>query len=344
MTQALNIFSTAVLTNVVAYLPQAQSFLLDRYFTREQRSQTEMISFDVEAGARRMAPFVSPLVQGKVVTSKGYSTKTFEPAYIKDKRVFDSTKPLKRAIGEQIGGVLTPQDRTQINLRTELADQIDLITRRLEWMAASALTTGTVTVTGESYPTVVVNYGRNSGHTVVKAGGSKWSDAGSKPLDDLQDWALRLILKNSGAMSRDVIMTVDVWEVFRNHDQVKARWNTLNANRADLSMNALVEAGGVFMGSIDGFNIFVYADWYVDPVDGVEKPMIPDGTVILAGAQVEGVRAFGAIRDEEAGYQPVPYYPKSWVEKDPAVRYLLMQSAPLIVPQRPNATLSATVL
>lgn len=342
--QAINIFSTAVLANVVAYLPPAQSFLLDRYFQREQRSLTEQIAFDVESGARRMAPFVSPLVQGKVVTSKGYSTRTFEPAYIKDKRVFDPNKAMKRMIGEQIGGVLSPGDRTQANLRYELADQIAMITRRMEWMAASALTTGKVTVTGESYPTVVVDYGRASTHTIVKAGGSKWSDTNVNPLNDLQDWALGLILKDSGAMSRDVIMTVDVWEIFRENSFIKSRWNSLNTNRADIALNAAIEAGGVYMGSIDGFNIFVYADWYVDPVDGVEKPMLPAGTVIMAGDQVEGVRAFGAIRDETAGYQPLPYYPKSWVEEDPAVRYLLMQSAPLVVPQRPNATLTATVL
>lgn len=339
-----NIFSTAVLANVVAYLPQAQSFLLDRYFTQEQRSQTEMISFDIEGGARRMAPFVSPLVQGKVVTSKGFSTKTFEPAYIKDKRVFDTTKPLKRTIGEQIGGVLSPEDRTQINLRTELEDQVSLVTRRMEWMAAQALYGGKVTVTGESYPTVVVDYGRNAAHTIAKLAGSKWSDNGVNPLNDLQDWALSLILKNSGAMSRDVIMTVDVWEVFRENSFVKSRWNSLNTNRADIALNAAVEAGGVYMGSIDGFNIFVYADWYVDPVDAVEKPMIPAGTVIMCGAQIEGLRAYGAIRDETAGFQPLPFYPKSWVENDPAVRYLLMQSAPLVVPQRPNASLTATVL
>lgn len=341
---AINLYSTVVLSNVVAYLPQAQSFFLDSYFQREQRSQTEQIAFDVEVGARRMAPFVSPLVQGKVVTSRGYSTRTFEPAYIKDKRVFDPNKALKRMIGEQIGGAMSPQDRTMVNLRYELADQVNLITRRLEWMAAQALATGKVTVTGESYPTVVVDYGRNASHTVVLAAGSKWSDTGVNPLNNLQDWALGLILKDCGAMSRDVIMTVDVWEVFRENPFVQKRWNTLNPNRADVSLNAAVETGGVWMGSIDGFNIYVYSDWYVDPVDGTEKPMLPAGTVILAGQQVEGVRAFGAIRDETAGYQPLPYYPKSWVENDPAVRYLLMQSAPLVVPQRPNATLSATVL
>lgn len=342
--QQINIFSSAVLAQVVAYLPQAQSFLLDRYFKIEQRSQTEQIAFDIEAGARRMAPFVSPLVQGKVVQSKGYSTKTFEPAYIKDKRVFDPNKALKRMIGEQIGGSMAPQDRTMANLRYELNDQIQMITRRLEWMAAQALNGSKVTVTGESYPTVVVDFGRNASHTIALAAGAKWSDNGVNPLNNLQDWALSLILKDSGAVSRDVIMTVDVWEVFRENPFVKSRWNSLNPNRSDLSMNGQVEAGGAYMGTIDGFAIYVYADWYVDPVDGVEKPMLPAGTVMMAGEQVDGVRAFGAIRDETAGFQPIPYYPKSWVENDPAVRYLLTQSAPLVYPSRPNATLSATVL
>ncbi|MFZ6686590.1 major capsid protein [Undibacterium sp. SXout11W] len=339
-----NIYSSIVLANVVAYLPQAQTFFLDRYFQKEQRSQTEMIAFDVEGGARRMAPFVSPLVQGKVVQGKGFATKTFEPAYIKDKRVFDPTKALKRSIGEQIGGTLSPEERTQINLRSELADQIAIATRRLEWMATQALLTGKVLVSGESYAPVVVDYGRNPAHTIVKIAGSKWSDPGVNPLNDLQDWALGLILKNSGAMARDVIMTTDVWEVFRENPFVQKRWNSLNANNAKLALDSVTEVGGVYMGSIDGFNIFVYADWYVDPLDNIEKPMIPAGTVLMCGAQVEGVRAFAAIRDEAAGFQSLPFYPKSWVENDPSVRYLLMQSAPLPYPSRPNASLSATVL
>ena len=340
----MNIYDSIVLSGVVAYLPQAQSFLLDRFFTTEQRSATEEIAFDVEKGARRMSPFVSPLVQGKVVQSKGYATQTFKPAYIKDKRVFDPNRALKRTIGEQIGGALSPADRTMINLRTELADQVDMMTRRMEWMAANALLSGTVTVAGDSYPTTVVNFGRNPTQTIVKPLGQKWSDPGINPLDDLQDWSLSLILKNSGAVARDVIMTEDVWKVFRANQYVDSRWNSLNSNRADLNLGATTQTGGVLMGSIDNFNIFVYADWFIDPVTNIEEPMLPPGTVILTGQQLAGVRAFGAVRDESAGYQALPYYPKSWVENDPSVRYLLMQSAPLVYPERPNASLAATVL
>lgn len=48
--------------------------------------------------------FVSPLVEGKLVESRKYQTNTFKPAYIKDKRAPDLRKPIRRQIGERIGG------------------------------------------------------------------------------------------------------------------------------------------------------------------------------------------------------------------------------------------------
>ncbi|MDP1412199.1 major capsid protein, partial [Klebsiella pneumoniae] len=74
---------------------------------------------------------------------------TFKPAYIKDKRAPDLRKPIRRQIGERIGGEYTAAEREMLNLQFEMTDQIDMINRRLEWMAASALVSGTVTVAGE---------------------------------------------------------------------------------------------------------------------------------------------------------------------------------------------------
>jgi hypothetical protein len=58
-----------------------------------------------------------------------------------------------------------------------------MINRRLEVMASEALRTGKVTVTGEQYPTTVVDYGRDAGLTVVLTGANRWGQAGIKPLD-----------------------------------------------------------------------------------------------------------------------------------------------------------------
>lgn len=336
-------YSTIVLQGVVNSLVLPQSYFYNEYFRIEQLSTSELISFDVESSARRMAPFVSPLSQGKVVRSKGRKTETLAPAYIKDKRPFDPTRPLKRAIGEQIGGNLAPMDRVAMNLKYELTDQIDMLTRRLEWMSVQALVNGKVTIVGEEYPAVQVDFGRDPNNTIVKDPSALWSNPLVNPLDDLANWTLQ-VLKGSGAQAKRVYMRSDAYKVFRDNPFVQKRWNTLNRNQATLNMLAPTEIGASYIGDIDGFSIYVYEDWVVDPVDGVEKPMMPNGGVLLISDRVDGVRAFGAIRDEEAGYQAMPFFPKSWVEKDPSVRYLLMQSAPLPYPSRPNASLFAKVL
>ncbi len=76
----------------------------------------------------------------------------------------------------------------------------------------------------------------------------------------------------------------------------------------------------------------------------MSRNLLPDYTVLLGSQNLlEGTRCYGVIQDEKAGYRASRYFSKSWLEEDPAVRWLLLQSAPLIVPYRPNASFCATV-
>jgi hypothetical protein len=329
---------------VVASLYVAPQFLVNRFFSNVQTDTTEEIHFDVLAGKRRVAPFVSPLVEGQVVQSQGYTTSTFKPAYIKDKRVFDMNRPLKRAAGEQIGGRMSPAERLRALVAQDMTDQLDMLNRRLEVMAGEVLSTGKSTISGDKYPTVIVDFGRAVGNTVVAS--PLWSDtANSDPVKDLETWSMS-ILQSTGAALNDVVMTPDAWTLFSTNSKVLNRLNLFRAlsQPPTLLSEAVLQEGGSFRGTIDGFNIWVYSAWYVDPADGTEKPILPAGTVILSGPQLEGVRAYGAIRDEAAGLQAVPYFSKSWVEDDPSVRFVMLQSAPLLVPYRPNASFKARVL
>jgi len=152
------IYDTNVLIQVVPNLKRVQSFLLDRLFPNIAMSDTEYVSLDVDVGKRRMAPFVSPLVEGKLVEQRHKQTNTFKPIYIKDKRAPDLRKSVRRMIGERIGGELACAEREMANLELEMTDQIDMLIRRLEWMTSSALGTGTVTIEGDGFPTVVVDW------------------------------------------------------------------------------------------------------------------------------------------------------------------------------------------
>lgn len=338
-----DLFSTNTLTAIVQDLRVPAAGFAQRYFGQVQTFDTEEIHFDVDNKPRRIAPFVSPLVGGKIVKSRGFQTSTFKPAYVKDKRVFHPARSLKRAMGERIGGGgMSPAERQQVLLVQDLQDQLEMLERRLEWMAAQALLNGSVTVVGDDYPSVLVDFGRNANNTVVKTAGNKWSDSGINPLDDLQDWSDQMI-KLCGVAMTDVTMTVDVWKVFRKNSFVATRLDRLRGT-STIQQDAPAKEGLIYQGTIDGFNIYTYSGWYVDPITGTETAYLPAGTVIgCAGDAVEGVRNYGAILDNDS-LKPEPYFVKSWLENDPSMRYLLMQSAPLLVPERVNATFRATVL
>ena len=111
----MDLFTTNVLTAIVQDLRVPQTGLLDRYFTGSIVEDSEEIHFDVDTTPRRIAPFVSPLVAGQVVRSRGFQTSTFKPAYVKDKRVFTPTRAIKRVMGEKMGGgQYSPEQRMMI--------------------------------------------------------------------------------------------------------------------------------------------------------------------------------------------------------------------------------------
>ncbi|MEC5321120.1 major capsid protein [Brenneria populi subsp. brevivirga] len=347
-----NIFDTGVLVQVVPNLITSQNWLLDRFFPNVVTSDTEFVSIDVDVGLRRMAPFCSPLVEGKLVESRRYQTNTFRPAYIKDKRAPDLRKPIKRQIGERIGGEYTAAQREMLNIQFEMADQIDILNRRLEWMGASALTTGTVTISGDGYETTVVDFGRDSALTIALTGSDLWptsvaADAtNTVPSENIEEWQT-LVLQKSGAAPTDLVFTNKSWKAFRLDTSIKDNaivFPALSPFGNQIDAGARVQKGAVYKGRWGQFDLWLYNDWYIDTDTGIEQPMIPDGSVIMTGADLMGTRAFGAILDPEFNYGPMAYAPKTWVNPDPAQRFLLMQSSPIVIPSRVNAALCATVV
>ena len=344
----MDIFDTNVLVQVVPNLLLSQNWLLDKFFPNLVTSDTEYVSIDVDVGKRRMSPFVSPLVEGKLVEGRAVQTNTFKPAYIKDKRAPDLRRPVRRQIGERIGGELSGAERMMANLNFEMADQIDMLNRRLEWMASQVIQAGQVTIAGDGFPTTVVNFGRDAGLTVVLTGNPMWDsgNAAAAPAANIQDWANK-ILKLSGAVPTDIVFSPTAFTYFIKDQSIRdaivfdtARFREVTKNNVNIA--AQTKLGAQYKGSWGSYDLWIYNDWYVDD-NNVQQRMLPDGSVFLSGAGMMGTRAFGAILDPDFNYAALPYAPKSWVEKDPAQRILLMQSSPIVIPSRVNTTLYATV-
>jgi hypothetical protein len=348
MTNNAFIYDTNALIQVVPNLKRPQKFLLDKFFPNIVMSDTEFVSIDVDVGKRRMSPFVSPLVEGKLVEQRRYQTNVFKPAYIKDKRSPDLRKPVRRMIGERIGGDLTGAEREAANIEFEMTDQIDMIDRRLEWMATQALIGGNVTISGEGFPSVVVDFGRDAALTIALTSTGLWSPTNiangtANPSSNIEQWG-HLMLKKSGGVATDLVFTTTAWENFILDPVVKAAiWYPGNGGNGNaINVGAQIQRGAQYKGHWGQYELWVYNDWYVDD-NNIEQPMIPDGGLVMCGPDLMGTRAFGQIMDPAFSYASLPYAPKTWVENDPAQRFIMMQSSPIVIPSRVNASFFAQV-
>lgn len=348
-----SIFDTNTLIQVVQNLKKADVFLLDRFFPQIETSDTEFVTIDIDVGKRRMSPFVSPLVEGKLVEQRRYQSNTFKPPYIKDKRAPDLRKPVRRMIGERIGGgEMKPEERFMQNISFELEDQLDMLARRQEWMAAQELVNGTLTVTGDGFPTVTIDFGRSAYLTITLTGTALWDsgNAAATPAQNIDAWQNQ-VLRESGSTVTDIIFTPTPFYFFTKDPTVvnaivydTSKFGLINKNQVQMASEA---GGAILKGMWGSYRLWVYNDWYVsDGTDGgtvnTEYRMVPDGVILMVG-QLQGVRAYATIMDPKHNYAALPYAPKMWEKEDPAQLFLMLQSAPLPIPSRVNACLAATV-
>lgn len=342
------ISQTVDLTDLVEELKTPRSALLDRYFPTTSTFGTEVVQVDVEKGRRTIAPLVSPRVPGRPQARAGHQTNLIKPAYVKPKVAFDpDTTPVERQLGEPIGGNLSPEERHDRALLREMEAQDRQLIRREELMAAEALRTGKLTLVGEDYPATTVDFQRDASLSVAAlAGGELWSAATPKIAAKLEALA-KLARKISGVNPIDVIMGEDAFGAFIEDAGVKGELDNRNITGSSLAPGIEVSEGLTFQGVFRRRNIFTYSGWYVDPADNTEKEIWPAKVITMASPGEQGIkgrRFYGAIKDPAARFAQVRSFVKMWTENDPAVTWLMTQSAPLVAPLRPDASLSVQVL
>jgi hypothetical protein len=129
----------------------------------------------------------------------------------------------------------------------------------------------------------------------------------------------------------------------------------LNTRRLDLGLIKPEDMGeGVtYLGTLAGTNIdiFAYDEYYIDPADGIEKPIVPEKSVMFGSSRGYTVMRYGAVGvtsgvDQQAQLALIAgrRVPQSWVVAEPAVRMLKLSSRPLVVPVQNNAYATIQVL
>lgn len=343
---SIDIFSTRSMLGLVSYIYPVRTPFLDMFFKEIKKSISEYIDIDFVRGTRKLAPFVSPTVKGRMIEKRSFERRSVKPPYIKIKDVTTAADLLKTQPGEHI---YMPGKTGRQLAREELAKQLktfmDMIERRLEYMAVQALSTyGDITFSGDGI-TLTVNFNMQSTHKVTLAGTAKWSDTtNSTPLKDIRTWHT-LVKKDSGLVPDVLIFDEDAAQYFIDHPTVSGPNSVFDTRRVDRGeINPrMLPSGLEYIGTLKRpvIDLYSYNEYYETDA-GTATPIMGASTAIMGSTQARCVQHFGAIKDLKAT-TPVKWFPKSWEEEDPSAQILLLQSAPLVAPHQIDAFLHATV-
>ena len=349
----IDIFDTRTMMEAVEQMHRPPRWLRDTFFPAAPPADTESLDVDIIKGGRKLAPFCSPLAEGKVVPGAGFTTQTLKPGYIKPKRATTAGDLLHRSPGQILyAGGETIERRAQKKLGSDLADLMDTIDRREEWMAASALDVGTITmkIKGETADkSVLVDFGMASTHKITLSGTDLWSDAASDPLAKLASVS-NIIRKDSGVSPNILVLGTDAANSFCGNAKVQKYLDLRAVDMGEIKPMELPD-GVTYIGRIRYPGLFVdvysYDEWYEHEDTGTLTSMVPAKKAWLGSNRSANRTQYAVIQDMEAiegGLAAVARFPKSWITKDPAVRWLMVQAAPLPTMKQPDAFASIQVL
>lgn len=308
------------------------NFLRDTFFKNSVFPQTESIDIETNVGKRKVAAYVLPKDEAGVVVRQGYTAKSYKLPYIKEKMVTNAADILKKGFGESIYGGKTPEQLIQDQLARDLAYLDDRITRAEEVQASQALFSGQVTVNNGD----TLAFGLDSTHNLTLLTTDKFSDAsqtGDTILSTLRGYR-RLLIKDSGRAPDIMVCSIEVIDVLIKKLKAsgsQAMISDIKLDRGQIDPRNLAD-GVTYWGYIKelGVDLYTYDEVYLDAADA-EQRMVPANKFFLGSTKARMDINHGLIQDLDALYS-VERYAKSWTQDDPSARFLMMQSAPLLVP------------
>ncbi len=338
------------------------SYFLDTFFQGTYYSDDGIIRFSkLPQEFRVLAPFVLPTEQGKpIFKRRAEKISDIRPPYIKPKdavRAEDATNVLPSEVLQNGGQRPTLAQRYNRRIVEVVNFQLRAIRMRKIWMAARAVLDAKVQIDyerdqGAAAPSVLLDFGRSTAHTVVKTD-DYWDDPTTPILDDIEGYMNTMVMSEFGGSATELTIGASVATKFRNNNQVKDMLDTRyrGGDSVQMERGVLRTAGLVqprtWIGKLDNnLDVYMYRD-YVENDNGTLVDLMDPRDILLTAPGASGVVAHGAIMDDEAiaaGLSAVDIFPKMWREKDPGATFLMNQSAPLPIPLYPNRTFKARVL
>ena len=351
--ETVSIYEPRTMGRVVSKMPPVHTFFRSTFFKHEETFVTEEVDVDFVKGSRKVAPYVHRLIGGKTVANTGYETKSYKPPLVAPDKITTVDNLLKRQPGESIVSGRTPAERAVLKMSSDFVELREMITRREELMCVQSIFMGKIPIIGEGL-NEVIDFKFTNREEITTAT-KKWTNAASDPIADLKRWHKKV--QQTGFTNCDMcIMSDDVAAAFIKHEKVKDLLDVKNYHLAVIQPRQLPN-GVTYIGTIHelGLDIYTYNEWYLDdwtdpdPKKAKEKPLVPEGELVLISSNANYSMYYGAITliDENTKeFRTVEgkYVPDTWVKRKPARRFLQLSSAPLSVPHDVDSWFVAKVI
>lgn len=335
MPEAVSLLKPRSMTEMVNMVVTREQFVFNLVFPNLKQHFSDTVDIPIKKGKRKLAKPSRKTSQAGVVTKDGAEIKTMKLPHIREKMLSTAATALTSAAQ---GGIYLGKSQKQA-YALDIAENQAILKERaettIEFMACQALR-GAISLSGKDI-SVDIDFGFDNSHLPVKSGTAKWNSTAPNITSDLRTWK-RKILKDFGVSPTVCIMGSTAADAFVSDEKVMKALNNLNYKAGVLNL----ESTSNYIGRYLGIDFYEYQNTYIDDADA-EQEMYSVHDITLFAPNKDFTRNFAAIVDDEAGLNPVPFFSKSYPEKDPSGTWVLVETNPLPAVSNPNAILTATV-
>jgi len=356
-TTSADVLSWSTLTPTVNEMKEPNNFLKNRIFSRDITVPTRDIELSFLRRGRQIAPFVARDGAAIMTAGRTEEFRVIRPPHIRVKRAMTPSELLnKRRPGSVIfpgaGGI---RRAMQEYIASELQMLMDDVTNAEEYLCSQALA-GAISYSVADESAFTITYPRDAANTVTLSGTELWASddpprtvgGTARPSRDFLN-AATLVNDAVQLNVTDAVMGAKATEAFLLNTETAALLDTRRLLTGSIDLTQQIqESGALFLGEyVHGIKCWRYARTV--SVNGSSTDLIRSKYVefVAVSPAAQFVMYYGAIEDMKAiGAGTVLQsrrFSKSWEEEDPSARMLLVESNPMPVMRRPDASVSMLV-
>ena len=283
MANNIDIYEWRSLTTAVNKIAPVNSFLINNIFKTVINHSSDKIDVEIISGKQKLARFVNKNEGPQIISKKAPYVETVTLPRIYEAKNFTAEElaSIKEAGTSYVGNpqdVITASERRKL---MEIADLDDRLTRRIEQMAASALSNGSISVS-QSNIDFTINFHYDAGkHTKTLTGNDLWSASTSNIAQNIRTWK-RQIFQLTGKNATICLLGTTAAGHFIANSKILTMLDNWNLKTGTMDLNQNINSGAAYLGRLLGVDFYEYSLPYVDENNTEQEAFDATKAVLLA--------------------------------------------------------------